>query len=76
MGPPRLEDKPWGDEEQYKAPLNFGYLIAKISSGADVSSEEAGFGHSIYLCYLSAKWVLSRPGHGPIRIVELPNKLY
>ncbi len=42
LGSPRLEDKPWGKEEQYKTPLNLGYLIAQISSGVGISSDVVG----------------------------------
>jgi len=40
MGPPRLEDKPWGEERQHKTPLNLRHLITQISSGVDVSCDE------------------------------------
>jgi len=36
IGPPRLEDKPWGEEEQLKNSLNFGHLIAEILSEVEI----------------------------------------
>jgi hypothetical protein len=46
-----------------KSPSDDG-LFARPASGTQFTSATC------------AKWVLSRPGHGPVRIVELPNKLY
>ncbi len=37
--PFRAELRKMEKEEQYKTPLNFGYLIAKILSGVDIGSD-------------------------------------